>query len=473
MIFQESSVNIRNFSPKVILKRFDSTSKSIISLLEFSCKKMTNLLSYSYSLSVDDVKGSFNISIKDSYIIEKKSNIFDLIQNLDIVEIYKDYNNKIADFIGIIHEKKLISSISSSGKVRKEISVIGKSIVSLFSDFNINLSVIGIAATSNNAQNIVSKLNFYNIEKNSVTNKNVLVPKTMNSVVSNLWNQFKEYALSLSSVSNIYLLELIEKFELEIKCDSINCKYPIAYNFYSESELSYDQFLRTLFPQGVYEIFANGKSLIIRETPFLQKNWNSLSSKNIDMSYLTEYDLSISDSEVYSVFYGEIEGLKEFSSTQNQNKLSANERGFIKVKTEPSTINKYGYKLCAISFLGYTQNPESEDDEQSDLLDKINSDVQEMYSHVHEMFSGRIKIIDSKSNTINIGEKVVFKVGTDNFTIQETEFYVKNASFSWNYGSSAIAEYTLSRGGVYKEGKFEQTPKYFSTNIERTILEKK
>lgn len=460
------TVITQNTSPRIKITRF--TNVVILPIIEFKADSPYNtILSYTYSRSIDDINGKFSLRIKDVVLANGKT-LFDTIQNLDIVSIYRDTysNNKSADFVGIVHSKQVSASISSDGKVRKEISISGKSILSLFNDFNINLSTIGTYATSTDAANFLVKNNYFKVDNSSGVFK--LEPQGMQQIVTSIWNDFKTYAQKLSGVTNTDILQIITQSNIEIECQNIDCKYPISTNLYTNGEITFISMLNNLFPSGVYEIFEQNRKLVVREVPFRKLDWMKLDKEHcyiIDVSRLLEYDFSMSDNEVYSVFMADVEGLKDIDTSYNHNKREANNNGFINVEKNDENLKKYGYRICNVSYLGYVQNPSvsTSVDTKENLFKSLNLDLKEMYENVHKMLSGRIKVVDSKESP-TIGEKINFRL---NNTV--TSFYINSESHSWSYGSTPTVDYSISRGAIYENGSFNRTPDKFGTDLEIQI----
>lgn len=458
-------------SPSITIKRL--VGENLIEKVTFSEKDIDSLLSYSYSRSLDDISGKFTIRFKD-VIQEANENsgkingsIYDNLLPFDIIYIKRNLNQKDVDFIGILHSKQISASIGSDGKVHKEVSISGSSILSIYNDFYINLSVIGTTATSTDAANFNLKNTFFTVDKNN--NQISLKAKKMDEVVLSIWEDFKNYAGNLCNVSNIDLLKIIAKLNLSIECQNIDCKYPIATNLYNNGEIRFISMLQALFPTGAYEMYEENTKLKIREVPFRKKDWKELDKVHcyeINPTRLIEYDFTQSDSEVYTVFMADVEGLKEIDTSYNHAKRSATSKGFIRVQENKENVRKYGYRLCNISFLGYTQNPNIKEE---NIFDQLNLDLKEMYENVHNMFNGRIKVVDSETSP-TIGEKINFSIkykGNE----QTTSFYINSENHSWSNGSTPTVDYTISRGAVYDmSGKFEKTPVGFTTSLESEIL---
>ena len=467
------SVITRSPQPRVEIRRLGD-KLNLIASFGTDDSDLKNLVSFSYSRNMDETKSKFSLRIKDSsalsrnyFGITENKNVFDSIQMFDIVEIHKTAKEE-PDFIGVIHSKQISATIGGDGKVRKEISISGNSIVSLYSDFNINLSVIGTYATSTDAANFTVKNNYFTVKTESGTTK--LEPNKLKDVILDIWKSFSSYADKLSNVTNTKLLQIINSDELDmaIECEDIDCKFPLSTNLYTDGEMNFIQMLRAIFPNGAYEIFEHPRKLVIRERPFCKEKWKALTSYQVNINRLIEYDFNQNDNEVYSVFMADVEGLSAIETRLNYKKKSATTEGFIKVEQNLENIQTYGYRLCNVNFLGYAQNPKLTND--NEILSDLDKQLKEMYENNHKMLNGRIKMVDQfKGDTPTIGDKLVFKIKHNN-SYQETEFYINSETHSWNFGSAMTVEYNVSRGAVYNsDGSFYKTPEYFSTAIENEI----
>ena len=471
----------QHISPLVTIKRL--VGQELVDLVTFSYKDVDSLLSYSYTRNIDDIKGKFTIRFKDVNINTNLSkiqtrnatdykivgSIYDNLLPFDIVYIKKDSEQVSYDYIGLIHTKQISASIGSDGKVKKEVSISGSSILSLFNDFFINLSVIGTSATNTTAANFNLKNNFFNV--NNDNGMITMVPQRMDLVITSIWDDFKNYAEKLAGVSNINLITLINKLNIKIDCQQIDCKYAISTNLYNDGEIRFIQMIKALFPDGAYEIYEEKSKLRIRETPFRNKDWIALNDEHcykINPARLLEYDFTQSDNEVYSVFMADVEGLKEIDTSYNHARRAADSKGFINVETNDENLKTYGYRLCNVSFLGYAQNPGLEDKEQ--IFDHLNKDLKEMYENVHKMLNGRIKVVEGDKNP-TIGEKINFSIKKQD-TLETTSFYINSETHTWSYGSTATIDYSISRGAIYDpvSGEFKSTPNGFTTALESEIL---
>ncbi len=467
--------------PKIEILHYDGTAlhtKILISNSPTISKKsigIDTLQSYSFSRGIDDTAGSFTIRLKDKLTDGK--NVFDTIENFDIVKITESMNRTTLkpDFVGVIHSVKISSSIGSDGKVRKEISINGKSAVSLYSDCFMNLGKVGTSLYNTNAANLKIKDTFTEVERDSDGNI-VYKAQTLKKIVENIWQDFTKYLSTyVQNVSSTSILGIMEALGMSDFSSVEDLKHimPVSTDLYNAESVSFMDIIRKIIPQGAYQIFSTDDvSLTVKECPYSPESWSELAKSYVNLNFLTGYDFEKTDKEVYTVFMSLVEG-SCIDSNYIAN-LRADENGLISVACNKDKIKKYGYKPLTVSFMGYVQNKAVKKDTDKQIFEKLNSKLKAWYDNLDEMLAGRIKMVNAyekASNVPRIGEKIVFKLFTPE--VQETVFYIKNETHSWSYGSSPMVEYSVERGGIYKtDGSFQGAAKNFSTALE-TVLENK
>lgn len=470
-------------SPCIEILRYDTSTKSLKSkvlLSQSTISKRTinidTLQSYSFSRGIDNLDGSFTLRLKDKFV--NGNNVFDTIENFDIVKIKENVNRSpySVDFVGVVHSVKISSSIGSDGKVRKEISISGKSAISLFSDCFINLGRVGTTLYNIDAANIKIKDTFTETSKKD--GKLCFKAKTLRKIVEDSWAGFEEYLSGYyKAVSSTTLMGIIKSLGMTdfSNVENIEHQIPISTDLFGEESVSFMSMLRKIFPEGAYQFYSkDDTSLTIKENPYCAEKWKSLTNKTVNLNLLTNYDFEKTDREVYTVFLTQVEGSaidSEFVA-----KLSANESGLIQSMTSKTEkIAKYGYKPLTVSFLGYVQNKAVDSSDDKQIFETFNKKLKEWYEHIDELLAGKVKIVNAyeKQDDIpKIGEKLIFMLY--NNKIQKTEFYIKSETHSWSYGSSPVIEYIVERGAVYSNtGSFQEMSKGFSTSLEIALGNKK
>lgn len=469
--------------PKIEIKHYDGASLKTVVLICGSSAgskrsiSIDTLQSYSFSRGIDDTRGSFTIRLKDR--IAGGANVFDSIENFDIVEITENVNRKNGarpDFTGVIHSVKISASIGSDGKVRKEISINGNSAASLFSDCFMNLGKVGTSLYNTAAANLKIKDTFTEVEKDS-SGKIVYKAQTLQKIVVNVWKDFTNYlSRYVPDVSSTSVLGIMDALGMSDFSSVEDLKHimPVSTDLYNAESVSFMDMIRKIIPEGVYQIFSKDDvRLTVKECPYSPESWRELGNgSEVSLNFLTGYDFEKTDKEVYTVFMSLVEG-SSIDGSYIAN-LQADENGLISVACNKEKIKKYGYKPLTVSFMGYVQNRAVKTGSDKQIFEELNSKLKTWYENLDEMLAGRIKMVNAYEDAERvprIGEKIVFKLFAPK--IQETSFYIKSETHSWSYGSSPMVEYSVERGAVYRsDGSFQGAAEKFSTALE-TALENK
>ncbi len=441
--------------PIITIKDPDTGKEKIT----FSVAKNTNLLSYQYSLSVNDISGSFSITFYPEYkdSLNKSHSLFDDINKLDIVEIYENIagNSDKPTFTGIVKTKKYVAQANDQGGIRR-LSISGCSIAGLVSQFYINLDVT--------AQALTDQL----VEDKSISNKltyDLASETTIKNVVLKIWESFLNIAEQNGTPK---IAEYIERFmggtdEFFDVDESLTLKYPLGCVFAGQQTQDFYSIIDGIIPPPYYEKFAytdssTGKMKIkIRKVPFSSDDWAKSTTYILTALDVKAFDLSESDSEVYTTFYAYLNG----SALDERKALILSTEELQKDTTlnwNPDKYKIYGYRPLIIHFLGYGLKDGADD---SSLMSEATEDLIDMYKNVDEMLKGSITLAMANDNElIQPGECVSFLGG---------QFYVEGISHSWNYGAGGEVNLSVSRGGSYSLGEYKGTIKDLSKNI--TLLE--
>lgn len=405
------------------------------------------LMSYQFTESVNNFSGSFSVSIYEDVDTDSKECIFSKVKNLDIVFIYEDSeknnnglekNNPV--FIGVVHRKNT-RSIISNGKVNRSTSLEGNGIYSLIGDLSVSLDIhtlTGINASQKQTEFTAAISGDYTypqiIEKLYKTFSEINEEVCNNVVFINLLLK------SFFSVDKTKDTSWINKFFDYGKMNDI--KYPVMASFWTQSVNNFSDMLRTLLPSNVFEIFGsvdeNGKPrLKIREMPFSPKEWSELEITPIKPVYLSGYDISQSDSEVYNAFLAYIEGSPEDPAKYAT--LAAIEN---KIDKDVQKMARYGYRPLQVSFRGYDISTEMEKDKDSaNAIKKCNGKLKEWYGALDELYTGQISLVRGEGDKLpKVGERVKFI---------NYEFYVTDKSHSWNFMGPINVTLSVSRGAYY------------------------
>ena len=213
--------------PKIIIKDPETgntvKSKNSGEKLEFRAGANTNLLSYSFTLSINDISGSFSATFYPDYNDGKGNtfSLFDDFEKLQVVEIYEGNGTSTGKpvFCGIIRSKKYVAQTSDSGGHRR-ISITGTAITGLVSQFYINLDVAACAMTKElrTQAELIKKLTI-NGEKE----------KEVKKIVKTVWDCFYEISKQIGTPK---IKEYIERFAGSIETlfdvDDSKFHYPLG-----------------------------------------------------------------------------------------------------------------------------------------------------------------------------------------------------------------------------------------------------
>lgn len=422
----------------------------------FSDSRDTNLQSYNYTRAVNNIDGSFSISIKATSVNSNDFTFANKVDPLDIVKIYDDADGDV-DFIGIVSDIGYASTATQGGGI---IQISGKSIDSLFNRYKISVDKTAMAVFNSTASNIENNSEL--MKKDPKTNK--WLPLELNDIIKTSWDKFNQGVNNNKEISNFRIGEIITKYYGETfwneESGKIEFQYPIANHLFKDGESKFIDYLKELLPEKVYECFGTIKDnkpiLQIRQVPFTSDRWNSLGKAiDVPMSVMTDYYLRRSDNEVYTTFFSYVQGSTE--SPDFYRAITATEKGLQSYRT--SDLNKekaelYGYEPLFLSFTGYPSgfnDDATKNNTNNSVIEKfikLNNEAQEMYSRLDEMYSGNFSIVKTKGfSSPKTGEKV---------KITDMEFYINDEKHVWQYGKPVTISYNVSRGGFYHDGQFSK-----------------
>jgi hypothetical protein len=408
----------------------------------------SKLLGYSFSEGVEDLEGSFSITVENEKIGEGDKTTYDSIPRRSVVKIY-EADPKRPAFIGIIKRRRIKSSMTSQGP-KRTIMFSGKSIISAISEYAVTTD-LRIAFVDPETE---SKQLTENLSQSGLSIK---------TLMKATWEYFLKQGEN-NNVSSTSIKKIIEDFIGSID-DFVSgdngrtLHYNVTGAFYSEGNNSIDQLWRNVLPHPVYEIYAycdrdTGKPMIkAREVPFgfpdkNNQDWHNLDIYEIDPLDLIDYDVSQSDDEVYNVFMSYLLG----SSMSHDFYLGTqSKQNGILVKDEEK-LALYGYRPLQISFRGYDRQG-AENDSLNDVFKELNQKAKYWFGRLDDMFSGSITVItdfklDEKDEDRNprIGCRARFLGG---------EFYIDKTDHRWTYGGTPTITLAISRGMKYNDKGYQ------------------
>lgn len=442
--------------PKIIIKDPETgntvKSKNSGEKLEFRAGANTNLLSYSFTLSINDISGSFSATFYPDYNDGKGNtfSLFDDFEKLQVVEIYEG-NGSTAEkpvFCGIIRSKKYVAQTNDSGGHRR-ISITGTAITGLVSQFYINLDVAACAMTKElrTQAELIKKLTI-NGEKE----------KEVKKIVKTVWDCFYEISKQIGTPK---IKEYIERFTGSIDklfdVDDSKFHYPLGCIFKGQTTQDFFSLIDEIIPGPVYEKFAymgtDGKMKIkMRLVPFSSSNWKKLYHTPIPATVLQSFDLTESDNEVYTAFYAYLNGYPIDEQKSLLLSTTIDKAGVDKVLKDTDAFKVYGYRPMIAHFIGYGTKDGEQDSDTPGSMAEMSEKLKEWYENLPDMLKGSISLSmvfdgNNATNKIQPGEVVQFLGG---------EFYVEGVTHSWNYGQGGEVNLSVSRGGKYFDsGRFK------------------
>lgn len=415
----------------------------------------TNLQSYNYQKSVNNIDSSFSITVKASSVNSNDDILINNINPLDIVAIYEGSGN--IDYLGVVSDVGIASTATQGGGI---ISISGKSIESLFNRYKISNDKTAMASFNSNASNIESKTEYLK-EKNG---EKVVEPLKLNDIISISWDKFNQAVKDNPKISNFKIGEIISHFFTDEFWDKESCDidffYPISNHLFKNEETRFIDFLKELLPEKAYECFGTIKEgkpkLIVRRVPFTAESWKNLSGpKEISPNITTDFLFKRSDKEVYTSFFSYLQGSIE--SQEFYRAITATSKGYTSYRTSDTDVEKaslYGYEPLFITFTGFPSGFKNEDEKNNtnnkiiDGFTRLNAESKEMYSRLDEMYAGNLTIARVEDYEIpTVGERLKFG---------NMEFYVEEEKHVWKYQNPIMISYTVSRGGTYSDGKFQK-----------------
>lgn len=437
-------------------------------LFTFDIKNHKTLQSYSFTLSKSDVNGSFSLTFFPDKIGEQT--LFDKIQILDIVEIYE---NRIENgsslsskfnpsrrkdnpvFIGIVKSKKYVAQVTDGGIVRR-LQVGGISAAGLISQFYLNLDSTAMILTKQikETTNLRTKL----------TAEIAGEDKPIKDVVTKVWDFFCDLAKTNGTVA---IKTLIDGTNISgiFDCDNSPIYYPFANLALGEQTQDFYSLIGGLTPDPIYERFAtmdydSGKmKIVIRQVPFRDDgaadvyknskgksvNWNGVFNRDLRSNEVKSIDLTISDKEVYTVFFSYLNGYPIESNKLMKLIALEDEKGNPMLTFDDKKYQTYGYRPLIATFNGYDKSKKANDTDTESNLAKINKNMREWFGNLDRMMSGSITLAMTYNDDKPImpGEVIGFLGG---------QFYVEGISHSWSYGQGGDINLSVSRGGEYDAG---------------------
>lgn len=474
-IVNNANGKIENLTKVTVVTEKKTYINSLQNIITFSPSTGEKILqSFQFSLSKDDVNGSFNLTFFPD--TASGSSVFGTLNILDIVEIYEtksecatldsvtkkvsgiNYTKKPV-FTGIIKKKKYVTQMTETGAVRR-LSITGISAAGLISQLHLNLDTTAVAISKQivEAQSLNKQFTLDLLGKDT----------TVKDIVTKLWDSFLNIADACGTVALKFLIEQTMGTDF-FDIDSSVFHYPVANVLQAEQTQDFYSLLTGIIPQPLYEKYAymdfeTGKMKVkIREVPFRKSgdsdcskdssgksiNWTSIKNRELTSKEVKGIDLSVSDDEVYTVFFSYLSGYPINTDKLMRIIAMEDDKKSDMIMYNEDKYQIYGYRPLIVNFNGYSIKEGEKDTSTESNLAKINGRLAEWFGRLDDMLSGQITLgmtYSYDTKPIMPGEVIGFLGG---------EFYVEGISHSWTYGASGEINLSVSRGGKYsKTGAF-------------------
>ncbi|MGI5075955.1 hypothetical protein E4N71_11125 [Treponema vincentii] len=436
-----ANIIYQSFRPKISIY---ASSKDFITdnpTYVFSDTSERVLQSYNFSYSRNNLAGSFSLTFFPETDTVGKAKIFDNVHTMDIVKI-SEFNRIV--FVGIVKSKKYVTQVNESGAIRR-LSINGIAATGLLSLFYINLDTSACALTQ--------QYKTQESLRTALTLENAGADKPVSDIVQNIWKCFLEISSQLGTPKIAeYINDIMGAGTSFFLFDDSKFHYPLGCVFDGERTQDFFSLVDKLIPEPIYEkvpCIENGKMKVkIRQCPFDADTWSRIKPIVINKGLVKDFEVTQSDSEVYTVFYAYLDGYP--ISEEKALRLSTIKDTAIDTTLQQSDKFKlYGYRPLMAHFIGYGTKDGESDSNTASAIESMSKKLKAWYENLPDMLSGNITmpLTDMGINPPMPGDIVSFLKGS---------FYVEGVTHSWNYGAGGEVNISVSRGGIYKNGKFSK-----------------
>lgn len=474
-----------------------------------------NIQSYSFTNSIDDINGSFSITVKeDTRPLPKGQQYFmDQVKKLDVVEFIE---NGSVEFYGIV---RTISIGATAGAMNKVITISGISAAGLLNMFNISTDVASMAFLQNEGANKkitdrISKL-FQQKSKDGVDVAEVFrivylamfyiaEGKTYNPKTGK-WEETNSKAPFASfKTQRIFRFifgvahDDVKQADGTITYDTVRFSKPVEFldcnekfqfqltsNLFNQNEVNIVSYFKGFMPPPIYEMFHtfdenNSPKIVLREVPFLPTEWANLPIKEIDPSLITDYTLSNTDTNIFTTFYAYAAGAPG-NSDLFKNAGARDKNGNPIMKVDGDLVDVYGFIPLDVNFIGWKPR-NIKDDSIMTVAGDLSEKVKKYFKNLKDFWNGDVTFVNMLENN----EKVVTVYDEKGFANKSKkkisknprigaraklcglEFYITSATHTWRYGEPCKINLHLERGGKYYEDGTFIEPKY-ETNGNKVV----
>jgi len=437
-----ANIIYQSFRPKISIY---ASSKDFITgtnpTYVFSDTSERVLQSYNFSYSRNNLAGSFSLTFFPDAAAAGKSRIFDNVHTMDIVTI-SEFDRVV--FVGIVKTKKYVTQVNESGAIRR-LSISGIAATGLLSLFYINLDTSACALTE--------QYKTQESLRTALTLENAGADKPVGDIVQNIWKCFLEISSQLGTPKIAeYINDIMGAGTSFFLFDNSTFHYPLGCVFDGERTQDFFSLVDKLIPEPIYEklpYIENGTMKVkIRQCPFDADKWSGITPIAIDNRWVKNFDVTQSDSEVYTVFYAYLDGYP--IAEEKALRLSTiKDKAIDTILQITDKFKIYGYRPLIAHFIGYGMKDGEQDSNTASSMAAMSKRLKNWYENLPDMLSGNITLalVDIGRQPPMPGDIVSFLKG---------QFYVEGVTHSWNYGAGGEVNISVSRGGIYKNGVFSK-----------------
>lgn len=392
-----------------------------------------NLLSYSYTESMQNIQGSFSLSAVYSDDLDK-------IEVHDIVEIKEGVTSqRKTAFIGLIKNISYSQKMNDQGQVTSVINITGTNIFGIISTtkFVIDRAIIGNLCQDEAVTKFQSVLS-------EAVGKDKLLGNTINAFIKAFTDLKKE-----NQQDSTYYNDIINS--ITVDAGELKAKYPMTLGYLGGQRCTLWQLISQVVPPPVYECFLTLDSketkyrLVVRECPFMANI--KLDEKELDDLYLKGLELHKKDNEVYSYYLTTIagsglnkniimllnDGQDDAGDTSKENNADKQQSNVAYL--DKDVMSRFGYRPLIVE-LGFFDNAQSQETA-SQVSQNISNALAKANKNNHKKLSGTIEALHDSE---------IWNVGTV-IKSRGKAFYIEQIDTSWSYGQAHTRRFYVTRGG--------------------------
>lgn len=476
-----------------------------------------NLQSYSFTHSIDDINGSFTITVKEDTkpLAVGQQYFMDQVKKLDVVEFIE---NGSVEFYGIV---RTISIGATAGAMNKVITISGMSAAGLLNLFNVstdpgNMSFLNKEGINKQVTDRIANL-FIQESKNKES-KGVQVAEVFRIVYLALYYiangahydpKTKQWEKSTDNkVKASFKVQRIFRYIFGVAHDDVgdtltydktkwskpveflDCdetfKYQLTSNLFNQNEVNIVSYFKGFLTPPLYEMFHtfdenNNPKIVIREVPFSPEAWKALPEpKEIDPSLITDYTLSQTDTNIFTAFYAYPAGAPGSREVVRNANLADQKGNSIQV-VDNELVDTYGYIPLDVNFIGW--KPKDIKNTSVEAVSKeYSTNLSKYFKNLKDFWNGDVTFVNMLETTskeievigLDKDKKEIKRMAKKNISTSPRiggrvklcglEFYVTTATHTWRFGEPCKINLHIERGGKYDNNGAFVEPSYKTTS---------